>query len=106
MFQIPCGHCGLRNVAEFRHAGEQRRRPDPQTATPEQWRGYLYTQVNEAGWTRETWYHRAGCRRFVSVQRHTVTNEIRPVDSGAPPSAAALQAGADAGAPDAGGAAS
>jgi sarcosine oxidase subunit delta len=79
MFQIPCPHCGPRNVAEFRHAGERRQRPDPQTATPGQWRGYLYIEDNPAGWTRETWYHRAGCRRFVAVERHTVSNEVRPV---------------------------
>lgn len=84
MFQIPCPHCGLRNVAEFRHAGEHRPRPDPQTATPEQWRSYLYTQSNAAGWTRETWYHRLGCRRFINVQRHTVSNEIQPVPASAP----------------------
>ena len=85
MFQIPCPHCGPRNVVEFRHAGEKRPRPDPQAATPEQWRAYLYTQANVAGWTHETWYHRLGCRRYVSVQRHTVTNEVElvpPVDSG------------------------
>jgi sarcosine oxidase subunit delta len=79
MFRIPCPHCGLRNVAEFAHAGEQRRRPDPQTATPGEWRSYLYTHDNAAGWTNETWYHRLGCRRFVRVERHTVTNEVRPV---------------------------
>lgn len=78
MFQIPCPNCGPRNVAEFGHAGERRSRPDPQASTPGQWRDYLYTNDNPAGWTRETWYHRLGCRRFVSVERHTVSNEIRP----------------------------
>ncbi len=78
MFQLPCPHCGPRNVVEFAHAGAERRRPDPQAATPQQWRSYLYADDNPAGWTRETWYHRLGCRLFFAVERHTVTNETRP----------------------------
>lgn len=58
--------------------GERRTRPDPQTATPAQWRAYLYDQDNVAGWSAESWYHTFGCRRFVDVERHTVTNEVRP----------------------------
>lgn len=78
MFRIPCPHCGLRNVSEFRHVGERRTRPDAATATPAQWRAYLYEQDNVAGWSSESWYHTFGCRRFVDVERHTVTNEVRP----------------------------
>ncbi len=102
MFRIPCPHCGLRNVAEFRHVGERRTRPDAQTATSEQWRAYLYEQRNVAGWSEESWYHAFGCRRFVSVERHTVTNEMRSVvDGPTAGQAAAPSASADAGAPDA-----
>ncbi|MGH8859748.1 MAG: sarcosine oxidase subunit delta [Jatrophihabitantaceae bacterium] len=78
MFRIPCPHCGLRDAAEFRHQGECRVRPDPRTATPQEWRTYLYAQDNVAGWTRETWYHAFGCQRFVTVERDTTTNETRP----------------------------
>lgn len=101
MFRIPCPHCGLRNVAEFRHAGETGARPDPRTATPGEWRSYLYEKSNVAGWTSEAWYHGSGCRRFITVERHTVTNEVRP----APASTGAIQhtsPGVDSGAPDAG----
>jgi sarcosine oxidase subunit delta len=88
MFQIPCPYCGPRNVSEFRHVGERRPRPDVRTATPAQWRSYLYEQDNVAGWSAESWYHSSGCRRFVAVERHTVTNQVRPVtgtdDAGAP----------------------
>lgn len=103
MFRIPCPHCGLRNASEFRHLGEGRTRPDPQTATPAQWRGYLYEQHNVAGWSVESWYHAFGCRRFISVERHTVTNEARPV-SCAPNAGQATpgSASTDSGAPDAG----
>ena len=52
-------------------------RPDPAAATPAQWRAYLYLRANTRGWATETWYHRMGCRRFITVQRHTETHEIR-----------------------------
>jgi heterotetrameric sarcosine oxidase delta subunit len=77
VFRIPCPHCGPRNLTEFRSVGEVHSRPDPATTTPDEWRGYLYGQRNRADWTTETWYHRAGCRTFLTVERHTVTNDIR-----------------------------
>jgi len=78
VFRIRCPHCGPRNRSEFRHVGEPASRPDPRSTTPAQWRDYLYGQRNLADWTTETWYHGMGCRRFVTVERHTVTNEVRP----------------------------
>jgi heterotetrameric sarcosine oxidase delta subunit len=79
MFRIPCPHCGPRNVSEFRHMGERRERPDVQTTTRHEWRAYLYERDNVAGWTAESWYHVQGCRRFVAVERHTVTNQVRSI---------------------------
>ena len=102
MFRLPCPHCGPRDASEFRHVGEARTRPDPQTADPGQWRTYLYEQRNVAGWTTESWFHTFGCRRFVSVERHTVTNETRPAAGTAEPGHPATgAASADSGAPDA-----
>jgi heterotetrameric sarcosine oxidase delta subunit len=77
MILIACPWCGARNSAEFRYVGESRPRPDVTNATPEEWRRYLYLRSNPAGWTTETWFHRAGCRRYFTAERHTVTNEIR-----------------------------
>jgi heterotetrameric sarcosine oxidase delta subunit len=83
---LECPHCGPRDASEFRHAGERRTRPDPNATTPHQWREYLYLRDNPAGWVTETWAHRAGCRRYLAVERHTVTNEVRAVrDLQAPP---------------------
>jgi heterotetrameric sarcosine oxidase delta subunit len=45
----------------------------------------LYEKDNVAGWTRETWYHGLGCRRFIAVERNTVTNETRPVTASQAP---------------------
>ncbi len=77
MVVIPCPHCGSRNVSEFAYQGEAKARPDVGSVTPAEWRHYLYSHHNRAGWTTEGWYHRAGCRRFIKVERHTVTNEVR-----------------------------
>lgn len=77
MMLMPCPYCGPRNATEFHYVGERRPRPDPNDTTPAGWRGYLYLRRNPAGWTFETWVHRAGCRRYLSVERHTVTNEVR-----------------------------
>ena len=77
MMIIPCIHCGPRNASEFRYGGESGSRPDPNRATPVEWHAYLYDKSNAAGWVTERWHHAAGCRRFFTVERHTVTNEIR-----------------------------
>jgi sarcosine oxidase, subunit delta len=86
MILLPCPHCGPRNVSEFHYAGELSARPDPDETTPEEWRAFLYLRENPAGWTTETWFHRAGCRQHLVVERHTTTNEVRtsrlPHDSG------------------------
>lgn len=79
MIELDCPNCGRRNVSEFRYVGERHPRPDPATVDPATWRGYLYVRDNPAGWTAETWLHRSGCRRYLEVERHTVTNEIRRV---------------------------
>ena len=77
MILITCPHCGPRNASEFAYKGERTSRPDPRSATPDEWRSYLYVRANVAGWTAETWYHRGGCRRYLVVERHSVTNELR-----------------------------
>jgi heterotetrameric sarcosine oxidase delta subunit len=100
MILLPCPWCGPRPATEFAHVGEVSVRPDPAAATPAQWRGYLYLRANPCGWTSETWYHRMGCRRFIKVERHTETNEIRSASAAdaEPPDgrAVALAAGAEA----------
>lgn len=86
MMLLPCPECGPRNVSEFRYIGEMVSRPDPATATTQQWRAYLYFRDNSHGWHRESWYHRAGCRQYFRVERDTVTNEVRTDAEAASPS--------------------
>ena len=78
MLLLPCPWCGPRDAVEFDYTGEGRARPDPRTTNAVQWRDYLYTRRNVAGWTTEGWYHRMGCRRHVLIERDTTTNEVRP----------------------------
>lgn len=77
MILLPCPYCGPRNASEFHYVGELSTRPIPNETSPEEWRAFLYLRENPAGWTTETWFHRAGCRRYLVVERHTVTNEVR-----------------------------
>ena len=73
MLLVPCPNCGPRDASDFKFGGESTRRPDPSTATPEEWRTYVHLKTNTAGVQRETWYCR-GCRTFFSLHRDTVTN--------------------------------
>ncbi|HEX6335800.1 MAG TPA: sarcosine oxidase subunit delta [Jiangellaceae bacterium] len=77
MLLLPCPHCGPRDAAEFGYVGERVARPDPNAATPQHWRSYLYLRRNPAGWTDELWLHRAGCGRYLAISRNTVTGECR-----------------------------
>ncbi len=78
MLLISCPHCGPRNSDEFSFGGELTSRPAPGADTAE-WRRYLYDRRNVADWQEERWFHVSGCRRFLVVERHTVSNEIRSV---------------------------
>jgi sarcosine oxidase subunit delta len=73
---LPCPYCGPRNASEFRYVGELATRPDQNATGIDEWRAFLYMRDNPAGWTTETWYHRAGCRQHFTLERHAVTNEV------------------------------
>lgn len=77
MMLLPCPYCGPRNATEFKYVGEATHRPDPATTGPAAWRSYLYHKRNARGWTRESWYHQAGCRQYLTVERHTEQNQVR-----------------------------
>lgn len=95
MLALPCPHCGSRDAAEFAYVGERVSRPDPNAASPQEWRGYLYVRRNPAGWADELWFHRAGCRRYLAVSRDTATGVVRRVRD----VAAGANVGADSGEP-------
>lgn len=74
MLLVPCPNCGPRNSSDLHYVGEATARPDPNAATPEEWRTYLYIEDNPAGMLRETWYCRSGCRKYFVLERDTTTN--------------------------------
>ncbi|MGI9623371.1 MAG: sarcosine oxidase subunit delta [Acidimicrobiales bacterium] len=76
MLLVPCPNCGPRNASDLHYVGEATPRPDPNSATPEEWRAYLYLEDNPAGLLRETWYCRSGCRRYFVLERDTTSNEF------------------------------
>ena len=79
MLVIICPNCGPRNSDEFTYQGERKPRPDVATTDPGEWRRYLYMKTNQDGWVTERWFHGSGCRRFLMIERHMASNEIRSV---------------------------
>src|SRR5262249_62388293 len=61
-FLLPCPNCGPRDVSEFRYSGQDLLQPPSGGNLPE-------VQT-------ERWYHRFGCRRWLSARRDVRTNEV------------------------------
>jgi sarcosine oxidase, subunit delta len=79
MLHIPCPWCGLRDETEFRYGGEAgvAYPADPDTVDDAAWSEYLFVRSNPKGWFKERWVHTSGCRQWFTVERHTVSYEIR-----------------------------
>ena len=73
-FRITCPHCGSRPYTEFAFGGEARR---PESADAYE---HVWLPDNIAGVQTERWFHQAGCGRWLTVKRNTVTHEIHAVD--------------------------
>ena len=58
---LTCPNCGVREVAEFRYGGELLAGP---------------TGGNLPGVQSERWYHRHGCKRWLTARRDVRTNEV------------------------------
>ncbi len=71
---LPCPHCGQRPLQEFIY-GEI---PTP----PEGLEGdaldldRAFMRTNPEGQSTERWFHVYGCRRWLTLQRDTRTNEV------------------------------
>ena len=83
MLVIDCPWCGPRDESEYSYAGEANiERPlAPHELDDDQWADYVFMRTNPRGLHVENWVHSAGCRRYLNVYRHTVTNEILRVES-------------------------
>jgi sarcosine oxidase subunit delta len=79
-FLLDCPNCGRRSYHEFWFGGELRSwSPDP---TPEQDYETTWLRANLAGPQLERWFHYAGCRRWLTVERDTRTNEFGAAERG------------------------
>jgi sarcosine oxidase subunit delta len=75
MMLIPCPHCGPRAQSEFIYE----RTVDsvvPLDAPTDEAMTTLFTLNNPRGVDDEIWRHTYGCRAWMVVTRHRVTNEI------------------------------
>jgi len=81
MLLIDCPFCGPRESAEFSYGGDASisRPADPETVSDEVWTDYLFMRENPKGSHLEHWFHRDGCRTWISVRRSTVTHAIEAV---------------------------
>ncbi len=81
MLLIPCPFCGARDETEFVYGGDAgvERPRNPETATDEAWTDYLCFRDNPQGLHRELWFHRDGCRRWITIERDTRTHELGAV---------------------------
>lgn len=73
--RIRCPHCGVRAVEEFLY-GEIPMTPDSLTDADARDVDRAFMHTNAEGVVTERWFHAAGCRRWMTVQRDTRTNEM------------------------------
>lgn len=78
--RIVCPNCGSRPYTEFLCDGEVKRAPGVLADPHEDDFDRVWMRENVAGRQLERWFHRAGCRRWLSVERDTVTNDVHRVD--------------------------
>lgn len=71
-----CPGCGRRPVEEFSFGGEPRGVPDRITDPDERDVDSAWMYDNLAGVTTERWFHRAGCRRWLTLRRDTTTDTV------------------------------
>jgi sarcosine oxidase subunit delta len=75
-FLIPCPNCGPRPYNEFTFGGEPPEGVgDAQTGEEEDF-DRVWLRRNVAGVQSERWFHAAGCRRWLTVERDTRSNRV------------------------------
>jgi heterotetrameric sarcosine oxidase delta subunit len=74
--RIPCPYCGPRDVGEFSYRGDAAPIRPAAEAGEDAAFDYVYMRQNPQGLIREHWYHAAGCRRWLVVERDTKTHVI------------------------------
>ena len=83
MMQFTCPHCGQRAQAEFIYE----RTVDSVVAldaSPEDAVTTLFTRTNPRDVDAEIWRHTYGCRAWMVITRHRVSNEITAIQAVGP----------------------
>ncbi len=79
--RIPCPYCGERSNDEFTVLGDAdallNRPTDMSSAAFDT---YVHARNNPAGPHRELWYHQAGCRQWLVVNRDTRSHALLGVE--------------------------
>ena len=85
MMLITCPWCGPRDETEFHYGGEATRPypSDPSSLSDAEWADFVFTRVNPKGAFTERWSHSAGCRRWFTATRDTVSHEISAAEADA-----------------------
>jgi heterotetrameric sarcosine oxidase delta subunit len=78
MLWLSCPNCGSRPIEEFGFGGELPTVPDRITDPSERDIDYVWMFDNLEGITIERWFHQAGCRRWHTVERNTITDSVEP----------------------------
>jgi heterotetrameric sarcosine oxidase delta subunit len=73
-FKIDCPSCGRRSYHEFWFGGELKPY-NPEADFDEDYRN-TWLRDNACGIQRERWFHFAGCRRWMTLDRDTRTNDV------------------------------
>jgi heterotetrameric sarcosine oxidase delta subunit len=78
-FRIHCPHCGPRPYTEFAFGGELADGiGDEHTGLDEDFER-VWLRRNDAGPALERWFHATGCRRWLTLERDTATNEVHGI---------------------------
>ena len=80
--RIKCPYCGSRDSGEFSYLGDAtlKRPSESEAAVGDAMFNYVYLRDNPAGPHREHWYHGAGCRAWIVVERDTRNHDIISVE--------------------------
>ena len=92
---ITCPHCGARPKEEFSIRGDAMRLRPAASAPVEAWQKYVYIRDNPKGLLKEYWHHVLGCRRWLVVERDTLTHAVHAVTDAAEFRAAQLAEAAE-----------
>ena len=72
---LPCPHCGTRPITEFLY-GELTSVPDSIVDEDARDVDRAFMRNNPQGVQTERWFHLYGCRRWITLQRDTRTDEV------------------------------